>query len=198
LRWNRHYLGRRQRWQDRALFRSLNMAVQAAQLPAGVGTTIYDLGRIASLWVSAFEILAHPRTDKSGLRYVYPLFDRVCYFNREIGRRRYTAYMNQKKPWPHRSFSCWLYGELYQARNDFLHGNPITVKSLYPKGSKVSLFWAAPALYRLALTGLLELSVAGKYPKVGSAPAIAEYANTRMLFMEPQSIIERALLKMRQ
>jgi hypothetical protein len=59
VRWKRHYLGKRQRWQDRALFRSLNMAGQAAQLPAGMGTTLYDLGRIAALWVSAFEILAH-------------------------------------------------------------------------------------------------------------------------------------------
>jgi hypothetical protein len=65
-RWQRHYLGKRQRWQDRALFRSLNMAHHAAQLPAGMGTTLYDLGRIAALWVSAFEILAHPRTESSG------------------------------------------------------------------------------------------------------------------------------------
>lgn len=64
LRWKRHYLGKRQRWEDRALFRSLNMATQAAHLPAGVGTTFYDLGRIAALWVSAFEILAHPRTER--------------------------------------------------------------------------------------------------------------------------------------
>jgi hypothetical protein len=64
LRWKRHFLGTRQRWQDRALFRSLNMAAQAAQLPAGVGTTLYDLGRMSALWVSAFEILAHPRKGK--------------------------------------------------------------------------------------------------------------------------------------
>ena len=31
-RWKRHHLGKRQRWQDRALFRSLNMAAQASQL----------------------------------------------------------------------------------------------------------------------------------------------------------------------
>jgi hypothetical protein len=60
-RWARHYLGKRQRWQDRALFRSLNMAFHASQIPAGVGPTMYDLGRIIALWVSAFEILAHPR-----------------------------------------------------------------------------------------------------------------------------------------
>ena len=47
-RWKRHHLGKRQRWQDRALFRSLNMEMQAAQLPAGMGTTLYDLGRIAA------------------------------------------------------------------------------------------------------------------------------------------------------
>jgi hypothetical protein len=40
-RWKRHYLGKRQRWEDRALFRSLNMAGQAAQLPGGVGVTIF-------------------------------------------------------------------------------------------------------------------------------------------------------------
>ena len=42
-RWTLHYLGAHQRWQDRALFRSLNMAFQASQIPAGVGTTMYDL-----------------------------------------------------------------------------------------------------------------------------------------------------------
>src|SRR5208282_5326968 len=43
--WKRHFLGKRQSWKDRALFRSLNMAAQASQIPAGVGTTLYDVGR---------------------------------------------------------------------------------------------------------------------------------------------------------
>ena len=59
-RWRRRYAGRRPQWPDRALFRSLNMANQASQLPAGVDTTFYDVGRLIALWVSAFEILAHP------------------------------------------------------------------------------------------------------------------------------------------
>ena len=37
-----------------------------------------------------------------------------------------------------------------------LHGNPLGAKPLY-KGSKVSLFWLAPSLYRLALTGFLDM-----------------------------------------
>src|ERR1700730_3868250 len=40
VRWNRHYLGRgAQLWEDRALFRSLNMAHQAALLPGATDTT---------------------------------------------------------------------------------------------------------------------------------------------------------------
>lgn len=47
-------------WDDVALTRSLNMAYHASLLPAGTDTTFYDVGRIVSLWVSAFEILVHP------------------------------------------------------------------------------------------------------------------------------------------
>jgi hypothetical protein len=47
-------------WSDRALFRSLNMANEAARIPAPVASTFYDVGRTLALWVSAFEIVAHP------------------------------------------------------------------------------------------------------------------------------------------
>jgi hypothetical protein len=96
-RWKRHYFGKRARWQDRALFRSLNMAFQAASLPAGVGANIFDLGRSVSLWVSAFEILSHPRVSKADLFTVYPLFERVVYCERKVGRRQYAAYIPQWK-----------------------------------------------------------------------------------------------------
>jgi hypothetical protein len=71
------YGGRRPVWSDRALFRSLNMANQAAQIPAGMDTTFYDVGRMIALWVSAFEILAHPGQGRSGLGKVYELLERV-------------------------------------------------------------------------------------------------------------------------
>ena len=174
LRWKRHYLGKRQRWEDRALFRSLNMATQAAHLPAGVGTTLDDLGRIAALWVSAFEILAHPRTEDSGTRQVYGLFENVAYLDRNVGSRRYVEHRRKKKskgsskpksPQHRCALPSWLYGKLYQARNDFLHGNPVGATSLYPRGSKVSLFWLAPSLYRIALTGFLRMKFQSKVPK---------------------------------
>lgn len=59
-RWRRRYGAHEPAWEDVALMRSLNMAYQASLLPAGTDTTFYDVGRIVSLWVSAFEILVHP------------------------------------------------------------------------------------------------------------------------------------------
>ena len=43
------YTSRQPEWSDRALFRSLNMANQAALLPAGSDTTFYDVGRSIAL-----------------------------------------------------------------------------------------------------------------------------------------------------
>ena len=83
--WKRHYLGKRRVWKHRALFRSLNMAANAAKMPGGMDTTLYDLGRSASLWVSAFEILAHPRTAKSDLKSVYDLMGSVAFLNAPNG-----------------------------------------------------------------------------------------------------------------
>jgi hypothetical protein len=196
-RWKRYYLGKGQRWQDRALFRSLNMATQAAQLPASIDTTFYDLGRMAALWVSAFEILAHPRTANSGLKSVYPLFECISFCDRHVGRRRYTAYMGRiKKPWPRRSLPGWLYGKLYQARCAFLHGGPVRTSLLSPANSKVGLFWLAPSLFRLALTGFVDLSFKKSIPK--DPQKLGKYIADKMQFTKYQKTIERALLRARR
>jgi hypothetical protein len=196
-RWKRHHLGKRQRWQDRALFRSLNMAVQASQLPAGIDTTSYDLGRKAALWVSACEILSHPGNGRADLGSVYSLFDKVHYQDRNVSARRYAAYHPGKRR-ARRSLSCWLYGKLYRARNDFLHGNPIGPRALYPSNSDVSLFWLAPSLYRLALTGFLGLSTPKIAPGGSSKQPNSDYINYRASLRNTQGRIERALLRARQ
>jgi hypothetical protein len=112
--------------------------------------------------VSAFEILTHPRTSKAGLSTLYPMLEGISFCEREVARRRYAPYSPGKKKKakePRRSLPCWIYGKLYGARNDFLHGNPVSLKTLSPKGAKDGLFWLAPSLYRLALTSFLKLSV---------------------------------------
>ncbi|MCL4765394.1 MAG: hypothetical protein KJZ80_04085 [Hyphomicrobiaceae bacterium] len=65
---------------DVALFRSLNMAFRAGTIPAGADATDYDYGRSIALWVSAFEILAHPGGGgKADLLKVYDLLEKASY-----------------------------------------------------------------------------------------------------------------------
>ncbi len=203
-RWKRLYLGRRPRWKDRALFRSLNMAVQAASIPAKV-PTIFDIGRSISLWVSAFEILSHPRVKKATVLTVYDLLERLAYSERSVGRRKYSPYVPKnykaqiKKKGlklPRRPLPCWIYGKLNEARNHFLHGNPIPKKALSPKGTKNGLFWLAPSLYRLALTGFLDLSVRRKLPYRFSDAACTDPEIMKLhRALDSQNMSERALLR---
>ena len=191
-RWKRHFLGNRQRWKDRALFRSLNMAAQASQIPAGVGATLYDVGRQVALWVSAFEILLHPRTGKASQRTVIAHFEKMHYDETKLGRRQFIAYTDAKKnkPWPRRvPLPCWVYTHLYRARCAFLHGNPLNGKILQPKGMKRDLFWIAPVLYCLALAGFLGLSI---------KPARKARTHAEYLKRSHDNIIERALLRVRK
>ena len=72
--WKRRFIRRRvNEWSTRALFRSLEMAYQATAMPFKNHSTIYDYGSSASLWVSAFEVLSHPRTGRADLLSVLDL-----------------------------------------------------------------------------------------------------------------------------
>ena len=207
VRWKRHYFGKRARWEDRALFRSLNMAFQAALLPAGVGANIFDLGRSVSLWVSALEIFSHPRVGKADLFTVYLLFENITYCDEKVGRRRYAAYVpkwkkdqNKKKKTkePRRPLPCWIYGKLFQARNHVLHGNRVTIKTLSPTGTKDGLFWLAASLYRLGLSGFLNLVVDKKLPYFLSHAYDKNVPLQKKRKMyDRQHMVERALLRIR-
>lgn len=59
-RWIIRFSGQPTDWRLKALFRSLNMTNEAARVPANTAATFYDVGRSLALWVSAYEILAHP------------------------------------------------------------------------------------------------------------------------------------------
>jgi hypothetical protein len=192
-RWRRHYLTKRQRWEDRALFRSLNVATQATQPPGGSDTTLYDLCRNAALWVGAFEMLTHPRRGGAGLATVYPLLSAVKCSNKDLLKKKYIAHMGRaKKPWPRRTFPCWLYGRLYQARNKYIHGNPITTNLLELNGAKHGLFWLSAPLYRFALIAFLNL---GRHREPPTDPRrYKRHVQGWFKYNYANSIIERALL----
>lgn len=192
-RWHRYCTGRGPKWPEQALFRSLNMANQASLLPAAADVTFYDIGRSIALWVSAFEILAHPGVGRSGLRLVYDLLEKVVWETKGCRSRRHKAYDANHKPYTRRSIACWVYGEIYKARNDFLHGNPISENRLTVKRSKRNLFYYAAPLYRLALTAFLPLSWSDPAPPKHDAEKLGRYIAERADFHSYQRTIERAL-----
>ncbi|NOZ70206.1 MAG: hypothetical protein GXP46_13420 [Deferribacteres bacterium] len=152
--WKRRYLRKRySEWSTRVLFRSLEMAYQATTMP--LHSTIYDYGASASLWVSAFEILSHPQRGSVNLLTVLDLIGKYDWLHKELKRRSYVVkYRGTKK---YVNLAQKLYKELYDTRNAFLHGNPVTANRLRPFGKKnaqvITRF--APLLYKVALLNYL-------------------------------------------
>ncbi len=155
--WEKRFLGGSPSdWSTTALFRSLEMAYQASTMPFKNHSTIYDYGSSASLWVSALEILSHPRKGKADLQSVLNLIGQFDWNNKAIKKRMYK--INHKQKDYRISLPQRLYKELYDTRNEFLHGNPITTNRLHPFRNKdvpgITRF--APLLYKVALLSFLE------------------------------------------
>jgi hypothetical protein len=184
---------------DIALFRSLNMANVACQVPGAVDTTMYDVGRTIALWVSAFEILAHPGPGgRVHVTTVYDLFDKIEYQDKNIRKRLYMAWMPPLKKYTKGNLPRFAYGQLYEARNAFLHGNEVSHARLRPRGSKSLLFHIAPPLYRLALTAILPLKFATPMPPKNQPKQFGEYIDDHMDYYGFQHMAERAVLRARR
>lgn len=178
-----------------ALFRSLNMAFRAGAIPGGMDATTYDYGRSLALWVSAFEILAHPGgSGKADLLKVYELLEKAPYEIRKVSDAVHAAYHNRSKQTaPKRNLACWLYGEIYQARNDFLHGNPLPPDRLLIKASGRHLLNYAPPLFRVALSAALGIRWMKLQPPLTDAEAVGQWISDQINFLDPQRVVERGL-----
>lgn len=139
-------------WEARAILRSLNMATAAMQLPnTSVAETIYDWGRVISLWVSAFEILLHPggngRADETK---VLNMLSEIKWLRSKMLDASHPIKMGGRPPMGH-TLAEWLYHRLYKLRNDYLHGNPVESSGFQMENGTSVLSYPA-ALYRMALT----------------------------------------------
>lgn len=194
-RWKSRYFKPKPSHADVALFRSLNMANVACQVPGVVDTTLYDVGRTIAMWVSAFEILAHPGTGKKvHVTTVYDLFETVDFQDKNIGKRRYSAWMPNLKRHTKGNLPRFVYGQLNEARNAFLHGNTVSPATLRAKGSPALLFHIAPPLYRLALTAMLPLKMTQKMPPASQLKAFGKYISDHLDYYDFQQLMERAVL----
>lgn len=192
-RWRHRYETSEPLWADVALMRSLNMAYQASLLPAGTDATFYDIGRIVSLWVSAFEILVHPGGDGRANR--DKVFDLIEATRWQIDASKRLAYDTGSKTNPvKRTLSSSLYQILHETRNDFLHGNPVERDNLVLTTSRRSIFEYAAPLYRIALTAFLPLSYGTPMPSTNDDEALGAYIADHMSYTDPQRNAEEALL----
>jgi hypothetical protein len=96
------------------------------------------------------------RLSEVGFKQVYQLLERVSWNLFECRDSIYDPYGN-KVGQQKRTLPVWLYGELNRARNDFLHGNKITDHRLIVAPGKRALNLYTAPLFKLALTGYLDL-----------------------------------------
>lgn len=163
--WPRRFSRSNPSWRSLALFRSLNMANAAAQVPGFVDVTYQSLGRSVALWISAFEILTRPRESHGGVKEVYRVFESINWRTDACRDKIYSCYegRGKKANGPKRNLACWIYGELCHARHDYLHGNPFTNDRLVVEATGRNLFLFTHSLYRLLLTGFLGIDYYGPF-----------------------------------
>jgi hypothetical protein len=176
-------------WKDKALFRSLNMANEAGRIPALTAGVFYDGGRSLALWVSAYEILAHPGgTGQSNIGTVSALLESVKWLDAKLAAATHTIPGKTQQ----KQLATWICKKVYDLRNDFLHGNDVEPAALNLNGKPVTDF--AACLFRLALTGFLDLHFYVPIPPSEDAKATGAFISQRMTFHKFQRAYESALL----
>jgi hypothetical protein len=181
-------------WKDIALFRSLNMANQAAQVPAMTAAAIYDVGRSIALWVSAHEILSHPGTGgEANFVAVTDLLKSAPWTNPQFTDPNYQV-TSRRGTTRNVGFVSWLYHHIYQLRNDFLHGNKIDpTKMTIGTRTHIVVDFAA-CLYRMAVASMLDIKSLDLHPGKTDDSYMAYLVSERRRFNDYQRKFEKALL----
>lgn len=150
--WGRRYENNKLgEWKTKTIFRALEMAYLASRMPNENLTTIFDIGSKIALWVSAFEILAHPYRANVNLITVINLIESYDWFSSKLKQKRYKIRYQGSE---HRvTLPSKIYKQLYDSRNIFLHGNTATLSRLkvFRKKDNALLVSVAPLIFKIAL-----------------------------------------------
>lgn len=156
--WVDYYVKRKRgEWKIRSIFRSLEMVFRASGLPFRNQGTIHDYGANIALWISAFEILNHPGGNGYvSLNSVLDFLGEIVFKTKKLNHKCYNGRKTERL-----NLLQKTYFEMHIARNQFLHGNPVSQSSLFPgKITKCNpLIVVAPVMYKCAIyhfLGLLE------------------------------------------
>lgn len=190
-RWEARYADDNPTWENTALFRSMNMANEASGVPAPMAATVYDVGRSLALWVSAYEILVHPGEGISNFWLVASKLEAVKWQGPKLSE---TTYPIPGKPPKQMKLGTWVCRQIYDRRDDFLHGNKINPPEALLL-SEMPIIDFAACLYRMLLTNFLDLYFDLPIPSFEDAKVAAEYISDRGDFNRYQRAYEEALLK---
>ena len=153
------------------------MAYHASQPPANQDATIFDYGRIIALWVSALEILIHPKDGK------------------KVGQNELNKLL-RKTIWTTSNgeeYARGLWKNLYKRRHDFIHGNKIDREELKLSGTRSHLFAVAAPLYRMALSSFLDLTSRLPEAPLENAELLGKQLAEKIDFEDYQKDFESAM-----
>ena len=199
-RWERRFAGSEPSWDDTKLFRSLNMAYHASLVPTTSGYTFYDVGRLVALWISAYEIVAHPGTGHVNKAAIKRLLDDVNWVNAASATQH--GWRARGRNGDFRDVSetpaRFVLDQLYAVRNGFLHGNRVDEASLQLVDTDRSVFHYAAPIYRLVLTSVLGLRFQEPVLAPEDTHELIDTALQRSNFEYDQRVYEDALLSARE
>lgn len=177
--WRRIHVMRQPTDCDLRLFRALSVAYEACRAPQAMDNPIYDHGKHCSLWVSAFETLAHSG-KKGGFEQVVKLIgDRQLIdpkLRREkrikLGDKKYNLNAAQR-----------LYRHLHRARNAFLHGNHLSIRTFVPKhlAKGIRLLDVAPLVFHTALEAYFTASESNGASSIEDVDMVRSFLRTNPL-----------------
>jgi len=153
--WRHRHFSKRVLRGDRQLFRALRIAFQASRYPSDGFGTHYDIGTRLGLWVSAFETLFHPGKGDVDKTHVQMGLRKARWTDKEFTILKYSAWQRGKRS--RVTLPEKLYDQLYAARNDFMHGNRLRIRSKVWRFKRKSflLEFVAPCLFAAALRARL-------------------------------------------
>ncbi len=166
--WRKCFIARRNRTDLLRVFRSIEIALHALRFPTDALLSTQDAGLRLGLWISAFETLLNLGGGGVNLPTVVQFLDGLPWGDAALRRRIYRV--PDKRIVQRVTKAAAIYGDLYKARNDFIHGNPIRRKRLWFRGSRQEPLMSrvAPLVYLSALEQRLNLL----FPAAQIKPAV--------------------------
>jgi hypothetical protein len=152
--WEDYFIRRNKIILYNSLFRSLQMAYSACKMPTDNFSSFYDYGTKIGLWISAFEILFHPGANSHvGYQQIVAELSQYQFYDKKLND---SVYLIDKKT--KTNIIGKVYKDIYDARNEFFHGNPVNKNNLFTFDNKKSpaLTKAAPVVFFIALQIFLQ------------------------------------------